>query len=360
MENSVVKFAERLMRHPAAPYHEQAVRAEAEQICAENGLFNERDRFGNLWVRLQTAPERRPLCMVAHLDHPGFQIVKKLGPSSFAAEFRGGVPTSYFLPGTRVVLMPQRVRAEIRKSDRKSAVVELKLHSRSHASVGPEFGVWDLPDFVLRKSRITGRACDDLVGVAAILSTLAALNRKRARVNVTGLLTRAEEVGFHGALAAAESKMIERNALVISLETSRQLPGVKMGKGVIIRTGDRSSIFNSDATRFLTETASQLQKVNQKFLFQRALMSGGTCEGTAFQEYDYQTAAVCVALGNYHNCARNNRIAAEYVSVVDAVSMVHLLTFAAKNMANYTHLVAKLPKRLRGYAKIARRALVRK
>ena len=46
-------------------------------------------------------------------------------------------------------------------------------------------------------------------------------------------------------------------------------------------------------------------------------MSGGTCEATAYQEFGFQTAAVCVALGNYHNCGPRNRIAAEFGVRID-------------------------------------------
>ena len=34
---------------------------------------------------------------------------------------------------------------------------------------------------------------------------------------------------------------------------------------------------------------------------QRCLMSGGTCEATAYQLYGYETGGLCIALGNYHN-----------------------------------------------------------
>jgi endoglucanase len=99
--------------------------------------------------------------------------------------------------------------------------------------------------------------------------------------------------------------------------------------------------------RFLGEVASGVKSQNKKFQFQRALMSGGTCEATAYQEFGYQTAAVCVALGNYHNCAERNRIAAEFVSVADALSMVELLSTAAKEMPEYSRLIGKLPRRLK-------------
>jgi endoglucanase len=82
------------------------------------------------------------------------------------------------------------------------------------------------------------------------------------------------------------------------------------------------------------------------FEYQRALMGGGTCEATAYQEFGLQTAAVCIALGNYHNCADHNRIRAEYVNISDACGMVDLLAAAAKQMPNYEKLTAILPKLL--------------
>src|SRR5262245_27678702 len=94
-------IAERLMRHPAAPYHETAVRAEAEAICRAHGLRAERDRFGNVLIRLQSAPRRRALILSAHLDHPGFEIIAALDPQRLRARFWGGVPDSYFLRGIR-------------------------------------------------------------------------------------------------------------------------------------------------------------------------------------------------------------------------------------------------------------------
>src|SRR5262249_18506675 len=146
-----------------------------------------------------------------------------------------------------------------------------------------------------------------------------------------GLISRAEEIGFRGALALAAGNEIPRDAIVVSLETSRELPPASMGKGVIIRVGDRTSIFDSAATRFLTEVASDLQKRGD-LQFQRALMSGGTCEATAYQEFGFTTCAVCVALGNYHNCAPGNKIRAEFIAIDDALSMISLLTETARQM----------------------------
>src|SRR5262249_16719244 len=156
--------------------------------------------------------------------------------------------------------------------------------------------------------------------------------RSKARTHVVGLISRAEEVGFHGALALAAAGEIPPKSLVISLETSRELPGVGMGEGVILRVGDRTSIFDSEAMRFLREVAEDLTRSKRGFKYQRALMSGGTCEATAYQYLGYQTGGVCVALGNYHNCGEQNHISAEYVSIADVCGMTDLLVAVGRRM----------------------------
>ena len=109
-----------------------------------------------------------------------------------------------------------------------------------------------------------------------------------------------------------------------------------MGKGVILRVGDRTSVFDSEAMRFLGEAASGLRTKRRGFQFQRALMSGGTCEATAYQEYGFQTGAVCVALGNYHNCGPTNRIAPEFIDVGDWKDMVKLFVHVARNADRFS------------------------
>jgi endoglucanase len=344
------KIAGRLMRQPAAPFHEHAVRGEVETICTEHGLPFERDRSGNVLVRWQTTRTFRPLALAAHLDHPGFEISNLKSQISntgkqIEARFLGGVPDNYFHRGIRVRLLPDGEPASLGKRIGKEKAFE--IHADRSPGLLPAFAVWELEDFAVRHGRIYGRACDDLIGVASILATLIELKRTRARVNVIGVISRAEEVGFLGALAVAAGTKLPKRSLVISLETSRELPGAVMGKGVILRVGDRTSIFDSEATRFLTEVANARSVTDSKFRFQRALMSGGTCEATAYQEFGYQTAAVCVALGNYHNCGPAHRIQAEYVSVADALGMVDLLVNAAKQMPRYAKMVRKLPVRLK-------------
>lgn len=332
------------MQQPAAPFHEHSVRNEVESVCKEYRLDFERDEFGNVIVNLRTAPKTRPIVLAAHLDHPGFEIVRSLSPKSWLARFLGGVPDSYFRRGTPVRLMPGATPAKL--GPRSAKLKEFEIHALRMPESKPTFAVWELEDFTVKKGLIHGRACDDLIGVASILATLIELKRRRARVNVIGVIARAEEIGFLGAMAVAAGKRLAKNSMVVSLETSRELPGVKMGHGVILRVGDRTSIFDSEAMRFLSEVAADLKLRNKRFQFQRGLMSGGACEATAYQEFGFQTGAVCVALGNYHNCAENNRIGLEFVSITDALNMIELLATASKQMPQYLRLIGKLPKRL--------------
>lgn len=339
----ICELVGRLMREPTVPYHEHGVRRAVEAILSETGIAFTRDRFGNVLALVQTDANQRPIVFSAHLDHPGFEITQTLGKGRFSARFRGGVPEAYFKPGVRVRIYPGGSGGVLgERLQEKVYVIEAeeKLEGR------PSFAVWDVEDFVVRRGRIIGRACDDLVGASSILAVLGELKASGALVNALGVFTRAEEVGFHGALALAAEKTLPGNALIISLETSRELPGCSMNKGVILRVGDRASTFGDRAGRFLAEIAADLAK-DGEFRFQRALMSGGTCEGTAYQGMGYETAAVCVALGNYHNAADKEKIEAEFVAVNDVADMITLLRGAALRMADGAELEGRLSARLR-------------
>ena len=349
------RIAARLLRQPAAPGFERAVREEVQQICAEHGLECRRDPFGNVLVRLRTRSGLRPLALAAHLDHPGFEMMRPLSGKRWLARFCGGVPDNYFVRGTALRLMPGAVPARLgRRRGKRDRVFEIESSGKASEA---QFAVWELTDFVLRQQRIYGRACDDLIGAAAVLATLIELKTTAASVHVIGVFSRAEEIGFQGALALAAAGGLDRDALVISLETSRELLAARMGRGVILRVGDKASIFDTKASRFLAEVAADMTQAKPGFRFQRALMSGGTCEATAYQEYGYQSAALCVALGNYHNCGAGNQIKPEYVSVADSLGMVALLTAAAKRMPDYDRLVQRLPTRLTKLLRTARKAL---
>jgi endoglucanase len=214
------------------------------------------------------------------------------------------------------------------------------------------FAMWDLPEFQLRDGLIHARACDDLVGCAVIVATMIELEQTSAEGSCIALFTRAEEVGFIGAIKLAASGLIPDDVTIISIETSSERPPAKIGEGPILRVGDKTSIFDSAASATLGQIAA-----DARIPVQRCLMPGGTCEATAYQLYGYRSAALCVALGNYHNCAPKNQIAAEYVSLSDVQGLVRLCARIATSDAKKNQAVKSLKKRLKSNAEKYRKLL---
>ena len=136
-------------------------------------------------------------------------------------------------------------------------------------------------------------------------------------------------------------------------------PYAPQGKGVIIRVGDKTSIFNSGLTYFLTQQAEALAKRDKSFKFQRALMPGGTCEATVYDVYGFTAAAVCVALGNYHNMDRDKKkIGPEYIDVGDWRSMVKLFVQVARTATRSSRTTRHARPRPRRFDKLKHLPLI--
>lgn len=330
----LLTLARRVLSLPTAPYHEHQVRAFVIAFCRKLGLRVEQDRAGNVIARYRRGQGGAPLVFCAHMDHPGFEA---LGPTR--AEFLGGVPKEMFAgAGVRFFGTdgPQRVEIERLDDSRwpECKIVELRGGTRVRRG---DFGMWDVPAFAVRSGTLHAPAIDDVLSVVVALATLKDLVRRRARTHVWGVFTRAEEVGFHGAIELAKSYRIPRRALVISLEMSRERPWARIGDGPIVRVGDRMTMFDADATYFLQEVAR-----TRTFRTQRCLMDGGSTEATAFAAFGYRTGGLCLPLGNYHNIGEDGRPCAEYVSVDDLVGLVDLAGAAANDWRNFSKMKARL------------------
>ena len=310
------------------------------------GLSLVEDAYGNLVVRYpaRARPTAPPLVMVAHLDHPGF-VVSDVSGAEVELEFRGGVALPHARPGTKLEFFARGGRLTGRGVLQRALGTEgsgpARLQggiARVTRGVAPAggFAMWALTPFAVRRGTIVGRALDDLLGVAAALATLDEVARERPRhAHVWALLTRAEEVGFHGTLAAIRARSVPKRARVLSLETSRALGHAPMGGGVIVRVGDARSLFDPPLMEALHREARSLAAEDAGFRFQRRLMDGGSCEATAFCAAGYRAGGVCVPLGNYHNMAGldggRKGIAAEEVRVADFDAEVDLLTRLASD-----------------------------
>lgn len=281
----------------------------------------------------------------AHMDHPGFCALGGSGRDRartrrgsggggrVRAAFRGWVEPEYFV-GTGVRFWDGRrwVRGEITRITKTASIYrmigrtarpeEVEVALAAEAPPGSP-GMWDLPDPYERAGLVHARGCDDIAGCAAMLALLERLSRRRVRAEVTCLFTRAEEVGFVGAIGAAQARTIPRRRPVIAIETSKALPSARIGDGPILRVGDKTSIFTPQLTDFCHGVGVDLTQRDKSFVFQRKLMDGGTCESTAYAAYGYAATGMCVALGNYHNMnVERKRIESEYISLSDWSRMV--------------------------------------
>lgn len=322
----VVRILERLAREPTTSFHEERVAGEARKIAEGFGARVQRDPFGNLRI---SPPRRRkgpPVWLVAHMDHPGVEIVGKR-----EAVLLGGLAPAYFRKGTRLRFYHdgEPIVSQVQRYSAKTYRFRLVPSPDTDRLRRRDMGVFELEDFAVRKGLVHARQLDDLAGSSV---SLAAMGRacRDGRMNLHALLTRAEEEGFVGTLGAIEREEIPRNAIVINVEASKAIPGVEIGGGPVIRVGDRRRTFDPHAESLLLAARSKLPKSKP---VQRGLMSGGTCEATPWGLYGWRATGVAIPLGNYHNQGPRSRLAEEIVAVKDLATAVDLIESAARDVS---------------------------
>ena len=338
--NRALDYLARLGAQPAIAFHENGVAAAVRGVLTEVGVGWRTDNFGNIIARIAgTNPEGvPPIAFMAHMDHPGFEITGRDGDDLIGTA-SGGIPEDAFAPGVPLqIILPAGRRLSAETVDRHGEDRERKARIRltEPASVDiplPSPAVFDLPDFSMEDERLVMRAADDLAGCGCILSALDSLNGDAPEGDVYGVFTRAEEVGLVGARLLAEAGTLPMDTLVVSLESSRTLPGAVIGGGPVIRVGDAGSTFNAEAETALIRARETLMGSHPDFRCQRQLMSGGVCEASAFNAWGYRSTGVAFPLGNYHNGAEDGSIAAEYIHRDDYLNGAALITEAARQVS---------------------------
>src|SRR5450432_3043046 len=346
-----MKILSELCAVPTAPYAEHRVVEYIEKFAAaRTKLKFSRDSFNNLLLELPGKTKSPRLVFVAHMDHPGFVARKMIDDRTLLADFHGGVLNEY-VKGAKVRFFDKDreipgtvIATTVDKSPYpKTATIRLRFRV---APGSP--GMFDQGEPRIKNGKFVSRVCDDLAGVASALTLLDELLKKPSRNSVAVLLTRGEEDGFIGAIASVlHPKLLKKTDRIISIETSAMQPVARQGDGVVLRVGDRTSIFNSAFMFFLHQQADALAKRDKKFKYQRSLMPGGTCEATVFDLYGYTTGALCVPLGNYHNMDRERKkIGPEYVDVNDWQNMVKLFVQIANHVHEFDPKFGPLRKRI--------------
>jgi putative aminopeptidase FrvX len=344
---------------PTASGHEAAVIAWIERwVASRRNVALSHDGAGNVTiVRESRASHARPsrggapapIFITAHLDHPAFVVTHVHGVEA-VLQFRGGVHDPYF-DRARIQIHSRdgTVRyARIQSLDptsRPFKTVAARLDARGPAVAPGDIGRWrflgagTVPR--IDNGLVRTYACDDLAGVAAALSAFDVIRRTPGLEHVGLFFTRAEEVGFIGAIAACQRGSVPKEARLICLETSRSFTDSPVGAGPIVRVGDRTSVFEPTLTNTVSALMQEHEQAHPGFRWQRKLMPGGTCEATTFSAYGYRSTCLCLPLGNYHNMVDIDGVAAgrrpartgpEFVSLDDFHGLVEMLVVCATRL----------------------------
>ncbi|MHB1000096.1 MAG: hypothetical protein ACYC27_12700 [Armatimonadota bacterium] len=324
---------------PTAPYHESRIAAYILSELDDMGIPWRQDSYGNIIASWEDpcAPLEGGIALAAHMDHPGLDIVD---PDGRKARLLGGVKQDCFKNPVPVLLFPSLSPEPGTPEDGVKGVISnclvndegqahFDLDCESEPPALPAFGVWDLPPFEMRDDLIYMRAADDIVGCAIILLTLRMLSVRKMPCRCHGIFTRAEENGFIGITALVKEQILPPDTVVVSLETSKELPGAVVGSGPVIRVGDTIMTFNGHAETLLDAAYRGMSAENPSVQVQRQLMSGGGCEGTVYMLAGYLATGMALPLGNYHNMGSDMVISPEYISLSDLMTSVELLVRAS-------------------------------
>ncbi|MGK5084379.1 hypothetical protein WDW37_13875 [Bdellovibrionota bacterium FG-1] len=313
-----------ILSTPSAPFREGRVISEIRAALDQAKVPYFSDPIGNLVLGVRSQKEYLALIrkkdsepirvFIAHMDHPGFHGAHWKSPTQLEIKWHGGSPTQH-LEQAKVWLADaggyighaKILSAQLTTTGRaiESGVLEVSPQLQTHYPDPTQiYGGFGFRDPVWKEGELLyTKAADDLVGSFAIVAMAIELFSKRGPKKAPpfiGLLTRAEEVGFIGAIGhfgLGWLKQAKRKVLCISLETSRTLPGAEIGKGPVVRLGDRTSVFDAAALHVLSGLACKILPEKH----QRRIMDGGSCEATAATAYGFSCVGISVPLGNYHN-----------------------------------------------------------
>lgn len=338
----------------AAGREQRVVRWIQKWVNGRKGLTFGYDKARNVVITQERERKAKkphpPLYITAHLDHPAFVVSRVVDHRHVEMEFRGGVMDPYFENAAIEIFDDHdRVhRARIIWLDNKAQpfkLVRAELAQRSDTLRLGDVGRWrfagaaNTPRVI--KGQLHTHACDDLAAVAAGLGAMDLIRKREGCEHVRLLFTRAEEIGFIGAIAAARSRTLPRKARLLCLENSRSFAESPIGGGPILRVGDKVSVFEPHLTNTISLLLEEHTRKNPKFRYQRRLMPGGTCEATTFSSYGYQSTCICLPLGNYHNMRdidgvnagkRPAKVAPEHIALADYHGMVDMLDLIARKL----------------------------
>ena len=319
IERTSFEILSDLGKFPVTSYWEDGPAAYLRDRAIRAGLEVSMDHWGNVLVKKPGTDQMSPgIAFVAHMDHPGYEVVAQRG-DQLVLNTLGGMGVAAGTEGTAILVIDacgRRLNATITGAEKTGSqlqktrelagwlgadTVYARLDRDHDLGRLPLPAVPDLADCIIDDDLVRMRAADDLAGCAAILTALEMVAQSPVKGSVYGLFTRAEEVGLIGARLAAENELLPKNTVIVSVETSSALPGAEIGQGVVIRTGDRTATFDYEAEVYLNTAVDRIRSSDPGFKVQRQLMSAGGCEAAAFKAFGYNVTGLALPLGCWHN-----------------------------------------------------------
>jgi len=350
---------------PAVPFFEHRVldhfgsQAKVAFIGRRNVSVRQ-DPEDNGTIRVEYRPKsaKADYVMTAHADHPGF-VLGLLPDKSFSAK-RLGLFSEEQCTNARVLLHHhlQGGHAEGRITDKLSDGL-FRIESdgpTNYTMATPDFSrVSHRNRFNIIGDRVVGPAMDDLAGAAMGLETMQRIVQEQLPINASLIFYRGEEEGFIGIYDMINRGVIDPYAVVISLETSSDVvrgedgnleQAAKLGRGPILRTGDKTRELFEEATLELLRSRAEYSGVT----VQEKRMRGGRCDANLMYAMNLMAACVCLPLKHYHNgLYTGDKFVREEISARDLAGGVELCVGAADRLASnpkITHDLASQNRRI--------------
>jgi hypothetical protein len=207
---AALAVAEALLANPTAPLVEDLPAAHVASVATAAGLEVSRDGAGNVVVRHRGAgaDPSRPLVLVAHLDHPGFAVTGGTA-DAIELEFRGGLQAVNALPGSPLHLYepgsvdPVGTAVLVSATDAGGRLTGAIAQLASGRLPDDGFAMWGFPPLRDRRRAHLRPGVRRPARCGSRPRHARGAGRARGgRGRGVGLFTRAEEMGFLGALEA--------------------------------------------------------------------------------------------------------------------------------------------------------------
>jgi putative aminopeptidase FrvX len=307
------------------------------------------DSFGTSYARVSAAAGAPTLAVLGHIDEIGFQVTHIGEDGLVSFSILGGFSADT-LVGQRVLLagrnglvrgvVGRREVSDGRRSDRPKLEhsdlhIDLGAASREEAEtlVSPgDAGVWQGEPLELAHGRFVSRALDNRLGAyIALEAARRVAEAGDATVDVVAVAVVQEELGSHGARAAAYS-LDPQVALAIDVTWATDVPGgnpkrlgkVELGSGVAI---SRGPVINPRVAELLAETAEQ-EEIPHSF----EIYSGATqtdADSLYIARGGIPTGVVSIPIRNMHSPV-------ELASLEDLEAVIGLVVGFARRLSPET------------------------